>query len=68
MADDSPTTFMTTREAAALADSLAGYGGKQSVAARVASMERDCSKASRLIRAMLRQVHDSDVFQLPPVA
>jgi hypothetical protein len=25
-----------------------------------------CRKASRLIRAMLRQVHSSDIFQLPP--
>jgi hypothetical protein len=68
MADSNPTDFMTTREAGALADNLSGYSGKQSVAQRVASMERDCRKASRLIRAMLRQVHSSDVFRLPPEA
>jgi hypothetical protein len=61
-------TYMTTREANALADSLARYGGRLSPAARVAAMERDCGKAARLIRAMLRQVHDSDVFTLPPEA
>jgi len=66
MADETSTpSYMTTREAIALADNLAGYNGKLSPAERVASMERDCAKASRLIRAMLRQVHHSDVFQLP---
>jgi hypothetical protein len=68
MADSNPTDFITTREATALANSLAGYGGNQSPAARMASMERDCAKAARLIRAMLRQVHSSDVFRLPPEA
>jgi hypothetical protein len=29
-------------------------------------MERECRQAARLIRAMLRQVHSSDVFRLPP--
>jgi len=57
---------MTTREAATLADNLASYSGKHSVAPRVASMETQARQASRLIRAMLRQVHSSDVFQLPP--
>jgi hypothetical protein len=66
MADSNPTDFMTTREAATLAENLASYSGKHSVATRVASMETQCRKASRLIRAMLRQVHSSDVFQLPP--
>jgi hypothetical protein len=56
---------LTTKEASVLADTLASYGGKLSPAARVASMERDCAKASWLIRATLRQVHDSDVFKLP---
>ena len=37
----------------------------QDVFARVASLESQALKASRLIRAMLRQVHSSDVFQLP---
>ena len=56
---------MTTREATTLAENLASYSGKHSVATRVASMETQCRKASRLIRAMLRQVHSSDVFQPP---
>jgi hypothetical protein len=66
MADPNPTEFMTTREATTLADNLASFSGKHSAATRVASMETQCRKASRLIRAMLRQVHSSDVFQLPP--
>jgi hypothetical protein len=67
MADSDPTSdFMTTKEAVTLADSLAGYSGKLSVAQRVATMERQARQASRLIRAMLRQVHHSDVFRLPP--
>jgi hypothetical protein len=57
---------MTTREAIQLADNLSQYGGKQSVAQRIATMERQCKQAARLIKAMLRQVHSSDVFQLPP--
>jgi hypothetical protein len=66
MADSNPTEFMTTREATKLADNLAGHGGRLSMAQRVATMERHCKQASRLIRAMLRQVHSSDIFQLPP--
>ncbi len=66
MADSNPTDFMTTREAATLAENLASYAGKHSVATRLATMETQCRKASRLIRAMLRQVHSSDVFRLPP--
>jgi hypothetical protein len=65
MPETSPT-YMSAEEAARLADNLSQYGGKQSVALRVASMERDCQQASRLIRAMLRQVHSSDMWQLPP--
>jgi hypothetical protein len=34
--------------------------------ARLAAMEAQSRKASRLIRAMLRQAHSSDVFRLPP--
>jgi hypothetical protein len=60
------STWMTTREATLLADKLSGYGGKHSVATRIAIMEVQCRQASRLIRAMLRQVHASDVFRLPP--
>jgi hypothetical protein len=57
---------MTAKEAALLADKLFQCGGKLSVAARVATMERQSRQAARLIRAMLRQVHSSDVWQLPP--
>ena len=66
MADSNPTDFMTTREAVMLADKLASFSSKHSMATRLATMEMQCRKASRLIRAMLRQVHSSDVFQLPP--
>jgi hypothetical protein len=62
---DSPT-YMSAKEAATLADYLSQYGGKRSIAVRIATMETQCRQASRLIRAMLRQVHSSDVFQLPP--
>jgi hypothetical protein len=58
-------TWMTTREATLLADKLSRYGGRNSVATRVAIMEVQCRQASRLIRAMLQQVHSSDVFRLP---
>jgi hypothetical protein len=58
--------LMTAKEAAALADSLSRHGGKHSLATRLAAMEAQSQKASRLIRAMLRQVHPSDVFRLPP--
>jgi hypothetical protein len=68
MPEQSPTTYMTTREAKALAENLSGYGGQHSVAIRLATMESQCRLASRLIRAMLKQVHDSDVFVLPPEA
>ena len=60
------STWMTTREAVMLADNLSRFGGKQSVAMGIATMEVQCQQTARLIRAMLRQVHSSDVFQLPP--
>jgi hypothetical protein len=63
---DSPTTYMTAKEAAILADKLSRYSGKHAVATQVEMMELRCRQAARLIRAMLRQVHSSDVFQLPP--
>jgi hypothetical protein len=67
MADSNPTpTYMTTREANALADNLSRCRGKHSVASRIATLETQCRQAARLIRAMLRQVHSSDVFRLPP--
>ena len=46
MADSNPTDFMTTQEAVALADNLAQFGGKHSVATRLATMETQCRKAS----------------------
>jgi hypothetical protein len=57
---------MTAREAAILADKLSQCGGKHALATRIAMMELQCRQAARLIRAMLRQVHSSDVWQLPP--
>jgi hypothetical protein len=36
-----------------------------SAAQHVARMERQCMQASRLIRAMLRQVNPSDNWKLP---
>jgi len=57
---------MTTREASVLAENLMRTGGNRSLAIRVASLERDARIAARLILAMLRQLHASDVFQLPP--
>jgi hypothetical protein len=65
---ESPTTYMTTKEAVTLADDLSRYGGTHSLATRPATMETQCRPAARLIRAMLRQVHHSDVFALPPEA
>jgi hypothetical protein len=66
MADSNPTDFMTAREAATLAENLASYGGRHALATRLATMELHCRKASRLIRAMLRQAHSSEVWRLPP--
>jgi hypothetical protein len=68
MAESNPTEFMSAKEAAALAGELAGYGGKQSVAARLATMEKQCRKAGRLIQAMLRQTNQYDLWKLPPEA
>jgi hypothetical protein len=66
MADDSPTPdIMSVKEAEQLATHLASCGGNNSLAQRVTAMETNSRKASRLIRAMLRQVHSSDVFRLP---
>jgi hypothetical protein len=66
MPEFSPT-IMTTREASTLAQNLVSYtAGGRSIATRVATLERDARVAARLILALLRQVHPSDVFQLPP--
>ena len=66
MADSDPDDFMSAKEAAGLAESLSRCGGKHSLTAGLAAMEAQSRKASRLIRAMLRQAHSSDVFRLPP--
>jgi hypothetical protein len=57
---------MTAKEAVILADELSQCGGQHTVATRVATMELQCRQAARLIRAMLRQAHSSEVWQLPP--
>ncbi len=61
-------TYMTTKEAAALADDLAQVGGARSVATRIATLETEARTAARLIRALLKPVNPSDVFELPPEA
>jgi hypothetical protein len=55
MADADSSEFMNHKEAAVLADELAGFGGKHSLASRLAMVEAKCRKAGRLIQAMLRQ-------------
>jgi hypothetical protein len=57
---------MTAREASTLADNLMLCGGERSLASRIGMMEAQCRQAARLIRAMLRQVHSSDMWRLPP--
>jgi hypothetical protein len=57
---------MSAKEADLLADDLVRYGGRHSIATRLEGMEGRCRKAGRLIKALLRQVHSSDVFRLPP--
>ena len=59
-------TYLTTQEANDLADKLSEVGAARSVATRIAMVESQCRLAARLIRAMLSQVHQSDVFRLPP--
>jgi hypothetical protein len=59
--------YLDHRQATQLASDLAQHGdSRQSVAQRVAIMERHCKLASRLIRAMLRQTNSSDNWRLPP--
>jgi hypothetical protein len=59
-------TYMSAKEASTLADNLLLFGGERSQATRIARMEAQCRQAGLLIRAMLRQVHSSDMWQLPP--
>jgi hypothetical protein len=68
MADNDGTEFMSHREAAALANELAGFGGKLSLATRLTMIEGKCRKAGRLIKAMLRQTNSGDIWKLPPEA
>lgn len=63
-----PAVRMTTREASILAENLVRQGAGHSLATRVGILERDARTAGRLILALLRQVHPSDVFTLPPEA
>ncbi len=58
--------YLDHRQATLLATDLAQYGGKQSLATRLATMECQCRLASRLIRAMPRQVNSSDNWRLDP--
>jgi hypothetical protein len=57
---------MSHKEAAALAEELAGVSGKQSLATRLATIEAKCRRAGRLIQAMLKQTNRGDVWRLPP--
>jgi hypothetical protein len=68
MADADSSEFMNHKEAVALANELAGFGGKHSLATRLATVEAKCRKAGRLIQAMLRQTNRGDIWKLPPEA
>jgi hypothetical protein len=61
-----PLVTMTTADAKALADRLGRRGVERTLAQDIAALETECRMAGRLIRALLRQVHSSDVFQLSP--
>jgi hypothetical protein len=63
-----PLATMTHGDAQELAKRLDRRGTEMKLAEQIAVMETECRQAARLIRAMLRQVHSSDVFQLPPEA
>jgi hypothetical protein len=58
--------MMRYADASLLADRLLSRGVSPSVADQIALMQAESQLAGRLIKAMLRQVHSSDVFQLPP--
>jgi hypothetical protein len=68
MADSTSTEFMSHKEAATLANELAAWGGKQSIATRLAAIESKARRAGRLLKAMLRQTNHGDVWKLPPEA
>jgi hypothetical protein len=61
------TNSMSATEAANFADRLMRRGtplDAPSLAGQVSELEMRCYTAGLLIRAMLRQVHSSDVFRL----
>jgi hypothetical protein len=60
-----PLVTMTHADAKALADRLV-HRGTPTLAEPIAVLETECRMAGRLIRAMLQQAHNSDVWQLPP--
>jgi hypothetical protein len=59
-------TSMSALDAAKLADRLAGMDNLETYARSVADLQMEIIVAARLIKAMLRQVHSSDVFVLSP--
>lgn len=61
-----PVTQLSHAEAAELAAELARPGPAMRIFGEAAQMENRARLAARLIQAMLRQSHSSDVFQLPP--
>jgi hypothetical protein len=63
---EEPITELSHPEAAELAAALAAPGPAQRVFGELAQMEHRCRLAGRLIAALLRQTHGSDVFRLPP--
>jgi hypothetical protein len=63
-----PLATMTHAAARALATRLGRRGTEMKLAEEVAVLETEARTAGRLIKALLRQPHESDVFQLPPEA
>jgi len=66
--DGTHVQTLTVNEAQRLADRLACRGVPPTLAEQTAVLETECRLAARLIRAMLRQAHNSDVWQLAPEA
>jgi hypothetical protein len=58
---------VTVPQALELAARLTKPGAGATLAEQVAALETDGRQAGRLIRVMLRQIHSSDVFDLPPM-
>jgi hypothetical protein len=58
---------MTTANVEALAARLIRRGSEERpLAESVAILEAEARLSGRLLKVMLRQVHSSDVFQVPP--